>query len=250
MKLHDLKKSGHTPTLLSAFLHFDVSFMVWVILGALAPFLTSDPALTGQNLQVTPLPSVQKAGQYTLIVKAASLDKGQKANVYNLLVKPGDPAAATRASVKPVEAFVLDNADPESIAKLNATSKFIRVKVAPTAHGNPNENVVALKPQSKLTAEGKTSQPVANGYPASVKLTLVGIPLLAAAFWRILLGFLADRFGSKRVGVASLAVTMIPLILGLDVQPSVWQTVVIQGMCRKCFRRGLNHGNGTHLLAT
>jgi NNP family nitrate/nitrite transporter-like MFS transporter len=32
-------KSGHTPTLVSALLYFDVSFMVWVILGPLAPFL-------------------------------------------------------------------------------------------------------------------------------------------------------------------------------------------------------------------
>jgi NNP family nitrate/nitrite transporter-like MFS transporter len=32
-------KSGHPPTLLAAFLYFDVSFMVWVLLGPLAPFL-------------------------------------------------------------------------------------------------------------------------------------------------------------------------------------------------------------------
>jgi NNP family nitrate/nitrite transporter-like MFS transporter len=32
-------KTGHTPTLVSALLYFDVSFMVWVILGPLAPFL-------------------------------------------------------------------------------------------------------------------------------------------------------------------------------------------------------------------
>lgn len=32
-------KSGHSPTLLAAFLYFDVSFMVWVLLGPLAPFL-------------------------------------------------------------------------------------------------------------------------------------------------------------------------------------------------------------------
>ena len=32
-------QSGHTPTLISALLYFDVSFMVWVILGPLAPFL-------------------------------------------------------------------------------------------------------------------------------------------------------------------------------------------------------------------
>jgi NNP family nitrate/nitrite transporter-like MFS transporter len=33
-------KSGHTPTLVAAFLYFDVSFMVWVMLGPLAPFLS------------------------------------------------------------------------------------------------------------------------------------------------------------------------------------------------------------------
>ena len=35
-----LIKSGHFPTLLAAFLYFDVSFMVWVLLGPLAPFLS------------------------------------------------------------------------------------------------------------------------------------------------------------------------------------------------------------------
>ena len=32
MKISDLKNSGHAPSLFSAFLHFDISFMVWVIL--------------------------------------------------------------------------------------------------------------------------------------------------------------------------------------------------------------------------
>jgi MFS transporter, NNP family, nitrate/nitrite transporter len=32
-------QSGHFPTLIAAFLYFDVSFMVWVLLGPLAPFL-------------------------------------------------------------------------------------------------------------------------------------------------------------------------------------------------------------------
>ena len=38
MSLRDFRKAGHPPTLLSAFLYFDVSFMVWVILGPLGPF--------------------------------------------------------------------------------------------------------------------------------------------------------------------------------------------------------------------
>jgi NNP family nitrate/nitrite transporter-like MFS transporter len=36
MRLRDFMKAGHTPTLVCAFLYFDISFMVWVLLGALA----------------------------------------------------------------------------------------------------------------------------------------------------------------------------------------------------------------------
>ena len=39
MKLSDFRKAGHTPTLVSAFLYFDVSFMVWVLMGPLGPFI-------------------------------------------------------------------------------------------------------------------------------------------------------------------------------------------------------------------
>src|SRR5580765_7236965 len=47
-------KSGHTPTLVSALLYFDVSFMVWVILGPLAPFLRQQFGMssTAQGLLV------------------------------------------------------------------------------------------------------------------------------------------------------------------------------------------------------
>ncbi len=33
MKLSELKTSGHPLTLLCSFLYFDVSFMIWVMLG-------------------------------------------------------------------------------------------------------------------------------------------------------------------------------------------------------------------------
>lgn len=39
-------KSGHTPTLLSAFLYFDIAFMVWVLLGPLAVQIAKDLALS------------------------------------------------------------------------------------------------------------------------------------------------------------------------------------------------------------
>jgi MFS transporter, NNP family, nitrate/nitrite transporter len=39
-------KAGHTPTLLSSFLYFDLSFMVWVLLGPLAVQMATDLHLT------------------------------------------------------------------------------------------------------------------------------------------------------------------------------------------------------------
>jgi len=39
-------RAGHLPTLIAALLYFDVSFMVWVLLGPLAPFLRDELHLT------------------------------------------------------------------------------------------------------------------------------------------------------------------------------------------------------------
>ena len=36
MNLREFRKAGHLPTLFCAFLYFDISFMVWVLLGSLA----------------------------------------------------------------------------------------------------------------------------------------------------------------------------------------------------------------------
>ncbi|MBV9850341.1 MAG: NarK/NasA family nitrate transporter [Armatimonadetes bacterium] len=227
MKLADLKQSGHAPSLFSAFLHFDISFMVWVILGAIAPFITTDALLTGQNLRVTPTALVQRAGQYTLVIKGPDAKKHQPKTVYNLLIKPGDPSTATRNSVKPVEKYVVNNADPATIAAVNADSQLIQIIPAPGAQGNPNENVIALQPLAALEKKGETFQPVANGIPTAFKLTLLAIPLLAAGFWRILLGVLADRFGSKRVGVASMAFTLLPLFVGWQMGNSVGSLIFI-----------------------
>src|SRR6266478_2850960 len=35
MKISDIKSSGHWPTLVASFLYFDVSFMIWTLLGPL-----------------------------------------------------------------------------------------------------------------------------------------------------------------------------------------------------------------------
>src|SRR6516165_3036958 len=42
MNVRDFLKAGHSPSLLCAFLYFDISFMVWVLLGALANSIVPD----------------------------------------------------------------------------------------------------------------------------------------------------------------------------------------------------------------
>src|SRR5579859_1220739 len=50
-------KSGHLPTLFSAFLYFDVSFMIWVMLGALGNYVASDLNLNpAQKGMMTAIP--------------------------------------------------------------------------------------------------------------------------------------------------------------------------------------------------
>lgn len=46
MNLRDFRQAGHWPTLLCAFLYFDVSFMIWVMLGALANAISADFTLS------------------------------------------------------------------------------------------------------------------------------------------------------------------------------------------------------------
>jgi len=45
-KLIQAIRSGHPPTLFSAFLYFDVSFMIWVLIGALGIFISKDLGLS------------------------------------------------------------------------------------------------------------------------------------------------------------------------------------------------------------
>ena len=46
MNWREFSKVGHWPTLLAAFLYFDVSFMVWVVLGPLSLYLSQDLGLS------------------------------------------------------------------------------------------------------------------------------------------------------------------------------------------------------------
>ena len=50
-------RAGHTPTLIAALLYFDVSFMAWVLLGPIAPFLREEFGLSAtQTGLITAIP--------------------------------------------------------------------------------------------------------------------------------------------------------------------------------------------------
>lgn len=57
MRLKDFARSGHWPTLTMSFLYFDVSFMVWVLLGVLGVYVSKDFGLSpGQKGLMAALP--------------------------------------------------------------------------------------------------------------------------------------------------------------------------------------------------
>jgi NNP family nitrate/nitrite transporter-like MFS transporter len=49
MKWRDLRNNGHWPTLATSFLYFDVSFMVWTLLGALGAMIAPDLQLNADQ---------------------------------------------------------------------------------------------------------------------------------------------------------------------------------------------------------
>jgi NNP family nitrate/nitrite transporter-like MFS transporter len=80
-------KAGHTPTLLASFFYFDLSFMVWVILGPLAVQISTDIGLTPAQkglMVATPL----LAGALLRIVMGVLVDhlKPKKAGLIGQLV--------------------------------------------------------------------------------------------------------------------------------------------------------------------
>ena len=65
---------GHRPTLIAAFLYFDVAFMVWVLLGPLAPIISKDLGLTpAQKGLMVAVPTL--AGAMLRLVNGLLVDK-------------------------------------------------------------------------------------------------------------------------------------------------------------------------------
>ena len=70
----DFFKAGHTPTLLSAFFYFDMSFMVWVLLGSLGVQIAADLGLdAAQKGLMVAVPVL--AGALLRLVNGVMVDK-------------------------------------------------------------------------------------------------------------------------------------------------------------------------------
>ena len=88
-------KAGHTPTLLAAFLYFDVSFMVWVMLGPLGVQISADLGLDAAQrglMVATPV----LAGALLRVVMGVLVDhfKPKRAGLIGQLVVIGGLGAA------------------------------------------------------------------------------------------------------------------------------------------------------------
>ncbi len=74
MRIGDLRKAGHAPSLVAAFIHFEVSFMCWVLIGALGIAISEDLGLApwAKGLAVG-LPLV--AGSIFRLIVGPAVDK-------------------------------------------------------------------------------------------------------------------------------------------------------------------------------
>lgn len=76
------------------------------------------------------------------------------------------------------------------------------------------------------------------GLSATQKGLMTAIPILSGSGFRLLLGPLGDRFGGRRVGIAGLTLTTVPLLIGwrlADTYPTVVLTGVLLGVAGASF---------------
>jgi len=100
MSLKAMLKSGHTPTLFSTFLYFDISFMVWVLLGPLAVMIGTDLHLdAAQKGLMVATPSL--AGAFLRVVNGVFVDRfgPKKTGIVSQLIVIGGMFAAWRLGV-------------------------------------------------------------------------------------------------------------------------------------------------------
>ena len=74
-------KSGHPPTLFAAFLYFDFCFAIWVLNGAMGPFITETykltPAQTGFMISLPILAGALRLRRHGDVHPAADHDRAR-----------------------------------------------------------------------------------------------------------------------------------------------------------------------------
>lgn len=87
MSLQEFRRAGHWPTLLASFLYFDVSFMVWVLLGPMGPFLSESLKLSAtQKGFLIALPLLAGSFFRPLLGLLADRWGGRKTGLFGLTV--------------------------------------------------------------------------------------------------------------------------------------------------------------------
>ena len=100
MSLKAMLRSGHTPTLFSTFFYFDVSFMVWVLLGPLAVLIGPDLHLNAaQKGLMVATPSL--AGALLRVVNGVFVDRfgSKRTGIVSQLIVMAGLLAAWRLGV-------------------------------------------------------------------------------------------------------------------------------------------------------
>jgi NNP family nitrate/nitrite transporter-like MFS transporter len=101
-------RAGHLPTLVAALLYFDVSFMAWVLLGPLAPFLREELGLsaTMQGL-VTAIPLLGGSLFRPILGAVGERIGGRRTGLIGLALTIATLAAAWRLAHTPAHFIVL-----------------------------------------------------------------------------------------------------------------------------------------------
>jgi NNP family nitrate/nitrite transporter-like MFS transporter len=88
-------RAGHLPTLLAALLYFDVSFMAWILLGPLAPFLREDLGLSATALGlITAIPLLGGSLFRPLLGAVGERIGGRRTGLLGLVITIATLAAA------------------------------------------------------------------------------------------------------------------------------------------------------------
>ena len=172
-------KAGHTPTLLSAFFYFDMSFMVWVLLGAL---------------------SVQ-------IAKDLHLDPAQKGLMVAVPILAG-------AALRIVNGFLVDHIGPKKTGLIAQVVVITGLLVAWLLHINNFEAILALGAVLGMAgASFAVALPLASRwYPPKfqgIALGIAGAGNSGTVFASLFAPTLAKMYGWQSV----FGIVAIPLII-------------------------------------